>query len=351
MYSTNDTTTGVPTRIPGFLTTFLLLLVVVVSSSAQVSADQCAGMNKEINRSVLSGIVESWRRGEPVADGRFYCRKAFPTLLTLALDPDPKVRDRVTFFLSQHYSPAALQALVRQIEAFPSYESAFPVSHAAKYPCHFFRMIKVQSLRPVLKARVNSRANEFNRGEIYLLGCLGPGDPEARKFLEEMNQPSFPLRLSESDRETFAKLVTYALAEAGSKEAEEKVLAEIETKSRAGDSGAIQSLLEALPGFTNCRILLRYAQLINDKSDGPDAKLNPEAKLSAGQTEIKAVRLRIGDIAISSFTSALGTKVTGEIDNQWRPHSDTEMERVYRRVKQAVEGGKFSTCRSLSTKG
>ena len=321
-----------------------ILLLVSVPVPAQVGGNQCGGVESEISRPALKAIVESWRRGESVADGRFSCRKAFPTLIKFVLDPNPKVRERVTFFLNQHYSPAALQALVRQIEAYPSDKSAFPAVYAARYPCHFFGTIKVRSLTQALTVRVKSRDSNFNREEIYLLGCIAPKDARARKFLEKMNQASFPLRLSEDDRRVFGELVTDALAEAGSKAAEEKVLAEIETKSRAGDPGAIQSLLVALQGFTNCRILLGYAQLITDKRDGPEAELNPEARLRSGQTEIKKTRLRIGDLAISSFTYALGTKVTGETDNRWKPHTDIEMERIYARVKKTVESRKFSDC-------
>lgn len=324
----------------------LCLLFLSVTVSAQVERDQCAGINKDVNRQALEAIVEKWRRDEPVADGQFYCRKAFPTLIRYALDSNLRVRERVTFFLSQHYSLAALRTFVRQIEAFPSDKSAFPPFHAAKYPCHYFKTIKARSLTSALTARIKSRDSDFNREEIYLLGCLAPKDPQARKFLEELSQPSFPLRLSENDRRVFTELVTYALAEAGSKEAEESVLAEIENKSNTGDPRAIQSLLEALQGFTNCRILLRYARLIADKRDGPEAELNPEARLRGAQTEIEKVRLRIGDLAISSFTYAFGTKVTGEIDNQWRPHTDFEMERIYQRVKKALERGKSSTCHS-----
>jgi hypothetical protein len=325
---------------------WLGLLFVSVTVSAQVERDSCAGVNKDISRPRLEDIVEKWRRGESVADGQFYCRKAFPTLIKFALDPDAKVRERVTFFLSQHYSPAALRALVAQIETFPLDKSQFPEFHAAKYPCHFFDAIKVGSLSQSLTARIKARGTEFRREEIYLLGCVAPKDPQARKLLEEMSQASFPLRLSENDRRVFDELVTYALAEAGSKEAEERVLADIESKSNAGDPRVLQSLIEALQGFTNCRILLHYAQLITDKRDGPEAELNPEARMSPGQTEIRRIRLRIGDMAISSFTYTLGRRVTGEIDNQWRRHTDAEMERIYQKVKKALESGKFSTCRA-----
>jgi hypothetical protein len=300
-----------------------------------------------ISARALEADIERFRRNESIElPGRFYCREALPTLKKYALDPDPRVREQITRYLNDHYAPEALQALVRQIETYPSDKSAFPYAYAARYPCHFFRAIKVRSLTSTLTIRVNSRNNAFKREEIYLLGCVAPKDPQARKLLEEMSQASFPLSLSENDRRVFGELVTYALAEAGSKEEEEKVLADIETKSNAGDPRVLQSLLEALQGFTNCRILLRYAQLITDKRDGPEAELNPEARMSPGQTEIRRVRLRIGDVAISSFTYALGTKVTGEINNQWRRHTDAEMERIYQRVKKSLESGKASTCHS-----
>ena len=320
--------------------------VAAVSTSAQVQRDQCGGINKDINRPALEAIIQKWRRGEPVADGLFSCRKAFPTLVKFAFDPDIKVRERATFFLGQHYSPAALQALVRQIETYPLDKTAFSYVYVARYPCNSFRKIKVRSLTPALTTRIKARGTEFNREEISLLGCVAPRDPEARKLLEEMSQASFPLRLSENDRRVFDELMTYALAEAGSKEAEERVLADIESKSNAGDPRVLQSLIEALQGFTNCRILLHYAQLITDKRDGPEAELNPEARMSPGQTEIRRIRLRIGDMAISSFTYTLGRRVTGEIDNQWRRHTDAEMERIYQKVKKALESGKFSTCRA-----
>lgn len=314
----------------------------VVGIPAQHIGDRISSCKEpkgvQVNKQLLEAVIGKYRRGEPVADGIFLCREAFPTLKKYALDPDPNVRGAITSHLRLYYSPEALQLLVRQIETYPSDASAFPAFYAAKSPCHFFRKIKVRSLTQVLTARIKSRDNDFQREEIYLLGCLAPKDPQARKFLEEMRQPSFPLRLSESDRQALLELSTYALAEDGLKEAEEKVLAEIEDATATGDFGTVQSALYKAKGFTNCRIVQRFARLILEKR-AVSLEVLDEGK-------IKQRQVRIGDMAISTFTDLLGTQVTGEKDVEWKPHPDAEMERIYRRVKRALDSGKFSTCRS-----
>lgn len=322
----------------------LALVLVSVSISGQVRSIECG--NLKPTRKDLEAEVEKFRRGESSdLRGGFSCPEAFPILTKYALDPDPKVLERITFYLKDSLSPKALPLFLRQIETYPLDKNGFPAFYAAEYPCHAFETIRVRSLAEVLTARIKSRDTDFNREELYLLGCLGRKDQQARKSLEAMSQPPFPLHFSEDDRRVFVKLVTYALAEAGSKEAEEQVLAEIETGSRSGDPHVIKALLEDFHGFTNCRILLRFAQLITDKRDGLETDLNPEARLSSDRIELKTVRLRIGDMAISSLTYVLGPKVTGEKDNELRRHTDAEMERIYQRVKRAVESGKFSTCR------
>jgi hypothetical protein len=328
----------------------LALVLVSVSVSGQVRSIECAGF--KATRKALEAEVEKFRRGESSdLRGGFSCPEAFPILTKYALDPDPKLRERITFYLKDSLSPKALELFVRQIETYPLDKNRFPAFHAAEYPCHAFETIRVRSLAEVLTARIKSRDTDFNREEIYLLGCLGRKDQQARKSLEAMSQPSFPLHFSENDRRFFVKLVTYALAEAGSKEAEEQVLAEIETGSKSGDPHAIKALLEEFQGFTNCRILLRFAQFITDKRDGLETDLNPEARLSGGRIELETIRLLIGDMAISSLTYVLGPKVTGETDYKLRRHTDAEMERIYQRVTRAVESGKFSTCRDSKIAG
>ncbi len=291
----------------------------------------------QVNKELLEAVIEKYRRGEPVADGIFLCREAFPTLKKYALDPDPNVRRAVTGHLGVYYSPEALQVIVQQIEKYPSDPNGFPAVYAGKYPCHFFRKIKVRSLTQALTTRIKSRDNDFQREEIYLLGCLAPKDPQAREFLEQMSQPSFPLRLSESDRQALLKLITYALAEDGFREAEEKVLAEIEEAATAAD---VESVLYNLKGFTNCRIIQRFARLILDK--------RPVSFDVADEGRIKQVQVRIGDLAILTFTSIFGTKFTGtgnDYSIEYTRYTDAEMERIYQRVKRALDNGKFSTCR------
>jgi hypothetical protein len=299
----------------------------------------CKGRSKELNKRLLEADVEKYRSGEAGGlGGIFFCREAFPTLKKYALDPDPNVRSAIAYHLRLYYSPEALQLLVRQIERYPSDRSVF--AYAAVHPCYFFRKVKTQSLTQVLTARIKSQDNDFPREEIYLLGCLAPKDPEARKFLEEMSQPAFPLRLSGNEKQSLLKLITYALAEVGSREAEEKVLAEIEAATASGDAADVQSTLNESGGFTNCRIIQRFARLILDKRPLSFDVADDHAK-------IRKVHVLIGDLAIRTFTSRYGTKFTGAGEDyslEYTTHTDAEMERIYQRVKRALDSGKFSTC-------
>jgi hypothetical protein len=154
-----------------------------------------------------------------------------------------------------------------------------------------------------------------------------------------MSEPSFPNSLSEGDRQDQLNILTYALAEAQLKKAEEKVLSDIGAATATADPGAIQSVLSKAQGFTNCRILQLLARLILDKR--PVTLEVPE------EVKIKQLQARIGDMAVSAFTGLLGTKVTGEKDVESKPHTDAELEGVYRRVKKALDSRKFSTCPSL----
>lgn len=323
-------------------------ILVAGSPRPQAARDECAGINKEVNAKALEAVIQKYRRGEPVADGLFSCRKAFPVVVKHALDPDPKVRERMTFFLGQHYSPAALQALVRQIEKYPADQSAFPAAYAARYPCYFFRRVRAPSLSRALEARIRSREGEFKRDEIHLLGCLAPRDARARTLLEEMSRPSFLPRLGAEERDDFSRLVTYALAEAGAKEAEGKVLAELDEQSRAPDAGGTLRVLEELKQFTNCRVLRRYAQFITDKRPGREVQKISDPNDPAYKTGNGLVRLRVGDDAIRRFASVYGAQVAGISEDDLsgtRAFTDEEMDSVYRRVKRALGGGRFGTCR------
>jgi hypothetical protein len=297
----------------------------------------CKGQKgMEVSRRELEADIAKFRRGESSLGRMFYCREAFPILKKHALDPDPKLREAIAYYLRLYYSSETLQLLIQQIERYPSEKSAVPYAYTAEHPCYFFKRVRSRSLTQALTARIKARDDNENSNEIRLLGCLSPKDLQARKFLEEMSRPSFATRLSESDRQDQLNLVTYALAEAGVKEAEAKISTDIEAATATGNPAAIQSVLEKVKGFTNCRILRSLARLILDKR---------AVSLDVSQAgKIKQLQARVGDIAISSFTGALGTQITGEPDVEWKPHTDAEMERIYRRVNGALKSGKFSTC-------
>lgn len=336
----------------------LLLLVAVISISARPGSagiengirsvsvqhggnriSSCRGQNGVVvSKQLLEAGIEKFRKGEASLGGIFYCREAFPTLKKYALDPDSKLREAIAYYLRLYYSPAALQVLIQQIERYPSDGSAMPYAYASEHPCYIFRKIKTRSLTQALTARIKARGEDQNGNEIRLLGCLSARYPEARKFLEEMSQPPFAVHLSENDRRDQLNLLAYALAEAGAKEAEAKVLADIQAATATGNPAAIQAVLEKVKAFSNCRILQPLAQLILDK--------RPVSLDVAENGRIVKLQARVGDLAVSAFTGAFGTEVTGENDVEWRPHADAEVERIYQRVEKALMSGKFSICRS-----
>lgn len=107
-----------------------------------------------------------------------------------------------------------------------------------------------------------------------------------------------------------------------------------EAATASGNPGAIQAALEKLRGFTNCRLLRPLVQLIVDKR---------AVSLDVAENgKVGKLQVRIGDLSISAFTASFGKQVTGEQDVQWKSHTDVEMQRIYQRVKKAVESGKFS---------
>jgi len=279
----------------------------------------------------LGAQVEQFRRGEtPSLGGNFYCREAFPVLRKYALDPDAKVREAVAFYLRLYRSPEALRVLAAQIEKYPAAESAFPVAYAAMYPCYYFAKLKAPTLADALTARVKSRADAFKRDEIHLLGCLARRDARARASLEEMGRPGFPLRLDDEGRATFERLVTYARAEAGAPEAVSAVLSDIDAADRSGDPARISRALQELKQFTDCRVTLRYAEFINDRRPGRDA----------GRA--------VGDEAVLRFASVYGVKEVGIDERDFgaeKSYTDAERDKIYRRVKKALAGGKFGRCR------
>ncbi|HEV7476039.1 MAG TPA: hypothetical protein VGN90_18425 [Pyrinomonadaceae bacterium] len=293
----------------------------------------------EINKRLLEAGIEKLRAGEAELDGIFFCREALPTLKKYALDPDPKVREAIAYRLKLYFSPATLQLLIQQIEKYPSEASAVTYTYAADHPCYFFAKVKTSSLTQALVARIKARNEDEGATEIRLLACLSRKDAPARKFLEEMSQAAFPVHLSEDDRRDQLNLVTYALAEAGVKEDEAKVLADIEAAAATGNPAAIQAVLEKLKGFSNCNILQAFARLILDKR-----AVSLEV---ADNGKIGKLEARVGDLAVSAFTGAFGNAITGESDVAWKRHTDAELERVYQRIKQALAGRKFSSCRSF----
>lgn len=328
----------------------LIVIVVGVFGSLAFSRDlnrlPCKKLPEGVTRKQIEEDFEKYRKGEItiLESGPFNCQEALPVLKKYALDSDPRLREIVTLALGTAYYdlyksfyPEVFELLLLQIEKFPLYKSAFPQSYAANYPCYRYKKIKnKQQLTNALISRIKYRNREFSRDEIYLLGCLSRHEQKAKQFLLEIKQPDYQSQLDETDRQNQKELISYALAEAGLKDAEDKVLADIEVMTASSDANQVQSILDDAKSFTNCRIVRRYISLIEDKRE--------ISKSEYQNGEIRQLKGRVGDMAVSQFTSLYGSEVTGEKDVSFRAHTDAEMERIYKRVKSFVKRKVTDSC-------
>lgn len=302
--------------------------------SRDVNRLPCKKLPDGVTRKQLIEDFEKFRKGETTINdsGPLGCEEALPVFRKYVIDPEPKIRAIVTLYLGSAYYefntsfyPKVLALLMLQVQNFPFDKGEFPPSYAANYPCYFFKKFNGKQLTNSLIHRILYRNKEYNRDEIYLLGCISRREPKAKDFLMQMSQPSFSTGLSEDDRRNQIENITYALAEAGEKAAEEKVLADIDSVNATVDADRIQGVLDDAKSFTNCRIVKRYISLIKD------TRQISKAEYQNG--EIRQLTGRVGDIAVSQFTSAYGTKATGEQSVSFRGHSDAELQKIYSRVK------------------
>lgn len=295
----------------------------------------CDKLPEGVSLKQLFEEFEKFRKGETVItdSGPLGCREALPVLRKHALDVDPKVRAVVTLYLgtayyekSKIFYPEVLKLLLRQVQKYPLDKSVFPLSYAANYPCFFFREVKSKPLAGALIARIKYRSQELNRDEIYLLGCLSRREPEARNFLREMRDPAIQANLDSADRQNQQKFLLLALAESGFKEAQDAFLKDFDERVASSEFDKIQSVFDYLKNFTNCRIIGHYVLLITDKRE--------VAKIPKETEKAPPLGLKVGDIAIGSFTYIYGTAATGEeIEPLLRRHSDAEIETIHRRLK------------------
>ena len=324
-------------------TIVIALFMGIFGISTQILAQpvyRCYKLADGVTKKQLEAEFERYRSGEiaRLSNGSLYCRDALPILEKYALDSSPKIRETVTNYLGNgFFSVKTLEILTLQIQSFPLEKSNFPVSFASRYPCYYFKKLSNKQLSKSLITRIKSNDNEFNRNEIYLLGCLSRQDLRAKEFLIEMHMPSFRTSLSEDERRDQIAFLNYPLAESGQKSSEETILTDFKKQISEADPDKIQSALSSAKNFTNCRIINQYISLINDKRE--------ISKSEYQNGEIEQIKGRVGDIAISTFTSIYGTEVTGERDVSLRPHSDTEMEKIYGRVKSFVKRKVINSCK------
>lgn len=293
----------------------------------------CRNLPDGMTLQKLEAGLESYRRGELPNDieNALTCKAALPVLKKYALDADPRIRGivtnalgRVYYDFNRSFYPEPFRILISQIEAFPVDESGFPVGNAARYPCFRFKTINARRLTVALIERFKSRDNEFNRDEIEILGCLSRRETRAKEFLLELRKPDFPTRLDRKEREEQREFLRDALAEAGIKEMEERVLNKIDQLIASGESERIQNSLPVLKHFTNRRIVRRYIDLLNDKREITVANYDNFKR--------NDLKITIRDFMVMVFTVNYGRETTGEYGQAFRSYSDVEIEKIYRRV-------------------
>lgn len=314
--------------------TLLVLVVVNVSlcesTVAQERPHLCRATKRKVNRKVIEADVEKYRRGEsPTIESAYElinCIEAFPLLQKYALDPDSNVRELITDYVGRHSSPQRLQLLVQQIEKYPLKNAA--MRYAYRYPCRSFSQIRKRSLAGALISRIKEDAEDVHRNEIYILRCLVGRDLQARRFLEEMRDPSFPTRLNESLRAHQLFEVNLALAEVRQPDAVRDALKRIDEQANSATYDELKALVEQVREILNIEILRRLSEFIRDKREGPG----------------EYGGIRIGDVAAGVFTRKLGSRVTGDKkSDNWVRHTDEQLEQIYKRVKSYLERQKVGS--------
>jgi hypothetical protein len=302
------------------------LIYLVFAATVRAEQTPMPPPSCKFSREALESRIEKFRRGEtPFVDDKsvfMFCREARPVLKKYINDPDRNIREAVTYFLGFTNSKYNLELLLMQIEKYPL-ESSLAVQGLSNYSCKDLRQInpkKLKTLSDALIVRVRGVEEDVSAIEFYSLGCLAQSIQPAKEFLEEFRRPSYPTRVGERDREWHLLDADYALAESGDKEAVGRLLAHIDVIDKQDNSRDVQpALIEKIPRISNRILLLRLSPFIKDKRDSNQVNQAKQA-------------LRIGDIAVSSFTRALGSKVTGEKRADWRPHTDEELDRIFQRV-------------------
>jgi hypothetical protein len=318
---------------------FWLMFSLPISAQDSVPYLSCKKLPDGITSERLEQNLKRLLNGEAtfLYQGVFQCRDAVPVLRKYELDTDPDRRRIVTGLLQNAYkSVDRLRILALQIQTFPTASDKTMTFYAREYPCYYFKKVNFNKFGNALITRIKATNGEYNGDEIYLLGCLSRQLPKAQKYLQEMWQLDYKTKLDADERENQRENIFYALAEAGEKDAEEKVLSDISAMTETSNSEKIQSILDDAKSFTNCRIVERYVSLIKDKRE--------ISRDEYRDGEIKKLKGRIGDMAISQFTSIYGTEVIGEKDVSFSSHTDEEMERIYKRVKSFVKKKVSSSC-------
>ncbi len=303
----------------GFI--YLVFAAVVRAEQTPAPPPSC-----KFSRAALISRIENYRKGEtPFVDDKsvfMFCREARPVLKKYINDPDRNIREVVTYFLGFTNSKYNLELLLMQIEKYPL-ESGLAVQRLSYYYCKDLRQInpkKLKTLSDALIVRVRGVEEDVSATEFYSLGCLAHSIQPAKEFLEEFRRPSYPTRVAERDREWQLLDADYALAEIGDQDAAGRLLVHIDVIEKQNNSRDVQpALIEKIPRISNRILLLRLSPFIKDKRDSNQVNQLKQA-------------LRIGDIAVSSFTASLGSKVTGEKGTDWRPHTDEELNRIFQRV-------------------
>ena len=313
---------------------FIFLIVFTGEAAAERYAVPCKKLPDGITLQKLEAGMESYRRGDlsfNVANV-LTCKAALPVLKKYAFDPDRKMRNIVSNALSRAYYdfyrsfyPEVFRLLVAQIEKFPTEDYSLPVTYTSRYGCYYFKVINAPRLTDAIIKRIEFRSGEFNRDEIDLLGCLARRAPRAKEFLLALYEPQFQTALGQTERQQQREYLRFPLAEAGVKEMEEEVLSEINDLIASGDSERIQNSLPGLRNFTNPRIVRRFIELLNDKREITVANYV--------RFERNEFKVALRDYMVVVFTSVFGRKVTGEYDQNFRVHTDAEIEKIYRRVK------------------
>jgi len=331
----------------------VLLLFVGIYVASGVS--EVRGQRRcKVNLRQVERDIERYRRKEtPGIDSKrelIECRETLPLLEKYIVDPDPDLRGLLVDYLSYSHRPSAQVArlLVKQIAAYPSKNRAVDQLYS-HFGCPMVRRVRTRPLTNALITRINAAdvnpsSTLDKAAEIYLLGCLSPGDASARSFLKSLRTESFPTKLDPELRKSQLSRVNFALAEVNDSAAVAAALAEIDALAAGATPNDVDILIrEGVQRTDNCVLLNRFASFINDKREGPTIYLGDG---------VKTLRIRYGDIAVLAFTNRFGARVTGyEYKNdESQRHDEAELDQIYQRVKKYLgkQCGQNSTISSAN---